>query len=720
MPTQIAKSIKQDGSGDYTTIAGFAAAITANLVTANEYWTGTINDSNNYAENVSFTGVTADATRSVTLTVGSGQTPTITGSTIAVWCNIKNMTMAGAGGLKLRASGTNAECCRPNQPGVVVQDCNLQRSGTPAGTVGVSIRGGAATIQRNVFTNLHRGLIFGDGFGDNSVIRNNLFYSTISNNLDMNSGAVNGVLIYHNSFDATGSNSCIVVRNTSTPTNVIKNNIIRCANGYCLYLGPVANANGIDSDNNRFHVTGTGYVAAISTTNYATLADWQAATVHDDASASGAPSWTDPSSADYTLTASDNGATGLGVTDDILGRTRAATPDRGCYEYVVPAAPTNPSAGADSSTQITVGWTDNSDIETGFEIDRAPDSGGSPGAFVLVHTTAAGVTSWANSGLSASTTYWYRIRAIGTYANSTYTSNISATTDSGGTAYTYTGTGGATTSGGASKTNAVSYAGTGSATTSGTASETQALATIGSGGAVSGGEATPTKALVVGASGGATTSGSGSTTKALSATATGGADTSGSGSTTKALTQTASGGATTSGSESTTKALSATATGGADASGGATQTQALSYQASGSVVVTGSATAVIIPAPPSPHQRIGGTGRGGGGGIYAKPPTRRTWPAPQELQMLIDTGRKHSVFIVHAPAKTETRTFFIHPEPVVREVIRPVIVPLGRQHFTPLPPNPPAEPWTGKDFFWSCAALGILLLLRHWLSPSED
>ena len=326
MPTQIAKSIKQDGTGDYTTIAGFAAAITANLVTADEYWTGTINDSNTCTENVSFTGVTADATRSVTLQAGSGQTPTVAGSSIAVWCNIQYMKVLG---VTMKGTANLSQACRLNQPGVVIQDCVL--TGSSTNITGIQIRSASVTVRRCVFHTTAFGVGWNTG-GDDCIVENCLIRNITSHGIDLALSTMNGTLLYHNTIVVTGTSNGIIVRNISTPVNIIKNNIIQCANGHCISLGPVSSAAGITSDNNRFYVTGTGHIASISTTNYTTLADWQGATVHDDNSASGAPQWTNPAGGDYTLTGVDPGETGLGVTDDITGATRDATPDRGCYE----------------------------------------------------------------------------------------------------------------------------------------------------------------------------------------------------------------------------------------------------------------------------------------------------------------------------------------------------------------------------------------------------
>ena len=71
------------------------------------------------------------------------------------------------------------------------------------------------------------------------------------------------------------------------------------------------------------------------------------------------------------------------------------------------------------------GWTDNSNNEDGFRIERCQDAGCS--TFVEIATVGAGVTSYNNTGLVASTTYRYQVRAFNAGGNSPY-SNISPAT----------------------------------------------------------------------------------------------------------------------------------------------------------------------------------------------------------------------------------------------------------------------------------------------------
>lgn len=90
-----------------------------------------------------------------------------------------------------------------------------------------------------------------------------------------------------------------------------------------------------------------------------------------------------------------------------------------------PTAPGTPTLTALSMTSIRVQWTDNSSDETGFKVERSAN--GSTG-WTLVTTTAANVTSYDDIGLTGSTTYYYRISATRSGADSTVTSVTSAAT----------------------------------------------------------------------------------------------------------------------------------------------------------------------------------------------------------------------------------------------------------------------------------------------------
>lgn len=85
-----------------------------------------------------------------------------------------------------------------------------------------------------------------------------------------------------------------------------------------------------------------------------------------------------------------------------------------------PNTPSSLSAKAASSTQIILGWSDNSVNETGFEIDRKIGNCSSPNAWTQVAAKPANTVSHTISGLAPNTDYSFRIRAYNTGGNSPY------------------------------------------------------------------------------------------------------------------------------------------------------------------------------------------------------------------------------------------------------------------------------------------------------------
>jgi hypothetical protein len=89
-----------------------------------------------------------------------------------------------------------------------------------------------------------------------------------------------------------------------------------------------------------------------------------------------------------------------------------------------PAAPSGLGASATSSSAISLSWTDNSNNETGFKIERSPDGLN----FTPLFTTGAGVTSYSDTALTSSTLYYYRVSATNSVGDSGYTNIAQATT----------------------------------------------------------------------------------------------------------------------------------------------------------------------------------------------------------------------------------------------------------------------------------------------------
>jgi hypothetical protein len=94
-----------------------------------------------------------------------------------------------------------------------------------------------------------------------------------------------------------------------------------------------------------------------------------------------------------------------------------------------PGDPTNLSATASSSSQIGLSWTASTGTVDTYKVERCQGVGCS--SFAQVGTSAS--PSFSDSGLTASTSYSYRVRASNTGGDSAYSNTASATTNAGPT-----------------------------------------------------------------------------------------------------------------------------------------------------------------------------------------------------------------------------------------------------------------------------------------------
>ena len=91
---------------------------------------------------------------------------------------------------------------------------------------------------------------------------------------------------------------------------------------------------------------------------------------------------------------------------------------------IAPAAPSGLTAIAVSGTQINLAWTDNSNNEDGFRIERSIDNL----IFLEIATVGANTTTYSDTLLPVPATYYYRVRAYNIGGNSAYSNTASATT----------------------------------------------------------------------------------------------------------------------------------------------------------------------------------------------------------------------------------------------------------------------------------------------------
>jgi hypothetical protein len=90
-----------------------------------------------------------------------------------------------------------------------------------------------------------------------------------------------------------------------------------------------------------------------------------------------------------------------------------------------PAAPTSLAAGNVTTSALTLTWIDNADNETGYVVQRQ-----SGGTWTTVATLGADATTYQNTGLSAGTTYSYRVQAFNAGGDSAYSNVVTTTTAS--------------------------------------------------------------------------------------------------------------------------------------------------------------------------------------------------------------------------------------------------------------------------------------------------
>jgi hypothetical protein len=97
---------------------------------------------------------------------------------------------------------------------------------------------------------------------------------------------------------------------------------------------------------------------------------------------------------------------------------------KGSTPPLPPSPPSGLVATTASSSSIDLTWADGSTNETGFKIERSTDGTN----FAEIATVPQNITAYQAGGLSASTQYFFRVRAFNAAGNSGYTNIANATT----------------------------------------------------------------------------------------------------------------------------------------------------------------------------------------------------------------------------------------------------------------------------------------------------
>ncbi len=140
----------------------------------------------------------------------------------------------------------------------------------------------------------------------------------------------------------------------------------------------------------------------------------------------------------FTATANSSGQIAIAFTNgtidqpmingvEVLGSSTSCS--------AVPSAPTGLTATASSSSAIALGWTAvtppaNCTISS-YSVYGSTTSGFTPGLGNLIANRVTG-TTYSNTGLTASTTYYYKVEAVDADGSSSASAQASATTQAGG------------------------------------------------------------------------------------------------------------------------------------------------------------------------------------------------------------------------------------------------------------------------------------------------
>ncbi|HXI72712.1 MAG TPA: hypothetical protein VNN22_20425 [Verrucomicrobiae bacterium] len=95
---------------------------------------------------------------------------------------------------------------------------------------------------------------------------------------------------------------------------------------------------------------------------------------------------------------------------------------------VPPAAPNSMAAYIGFTNNVDVSWNENLGDQDGFKLERAPDAGGSPGAWIEIASLSISNTSsayFSDTNVPANSAYWYRVRAFNVLGYSDYSAAAS-------------------------------------------------------------------------------------------------------------------------------------------------------------------------------------------------------------------------------------------------------------------------------------------------------
>jgi glycosyl hydrolase family 12/fibronectin type III domain protein len=243
-------------------------------------------------------------------------------------------------------------------------------------------------------------------------------------------------LVNHSSSDAAGAKREAAVflanRVVASSSNTVSCNFASSlSTTEAIVVLEFANAFGLDSDttSSTGSTTATSLASGSITTTQNGDALIYAVTTGADTTFTAGSGYTIPPSASTGRLVAEyeiDGAAGSKSTTLSWSGSLGANGIFLAIKGIIPAPPTNLTATTISSTQINLSWTASSNADS-YDVFRSTTSGFTPGAGNQI---ASGVTStsFSDTGLTASTTYYYVVEACNNSGCSTPSNQASATT----------------------------------------------------------------------------------------------------------------------------------------------------------------------------------------------------------------------------------------------------------------------------------------------------